>query len=164
MRMTSPCLALALALAGTTASAQPLAEMAGTWRGSGWARQSPQGPQETMRCKIKNAYDAGQHTLKITGTCVVPGRRLDVSGVLTGSDKGDRITGRWSNPDGMGSVPVVGLQRDAVVAFNFSAFDPATGKSTAQNVEWRILKEGLRLRSSDRKEPDIMMSDITFNR
>ncbi len=144
--------------------ADPLADMGGTWRGSGWARETQQGPQETVRCQITNRYDSAALTLTLSGQCVVPGRRLAISGTLTGSQEAERITGRWSNPDGIGSVRVVGIQRDGIVAFNFNATDPATGRTFAQNVEWRVSDSTLRLRSTDRKDPAIMMSDISFNR
>jgi len=151
-------------LAASAARAEPLADMQGTWRGSGWARETQQGPQETVRCQISNGYESSALTLTLSGQCVVPGRRLTISGTLVGSRDGERITGRWSNPDGIGSTAIVGMQRDGIVAFNFSAVDPATGRILAQNVEWRISDETLRLRSTDRKDPSIMMSDITFGR
>lgn len=151
-------------IAASTALAEPLADMAGAWRGSGWARETPQGPQETVRCQITNRYDTDTLTLTLSGRCVVPGRKLAMAGTLTGSDGADRITGRWSNPDGIGSVRIVGIQRGGIVAFNFSATDPATGRDLAQNVEWRISDGTLRLRSTDRSDPNIMMSDISFGR
>lgn len=151
-------------MAASTALSEPLADMHGTWRGSGWARETQQGPQETVRCQITNSYDTLALTLTLSGQCVVPGRRLTISGTLVGSEGVERITGRWSNPDGIGSVRIVGIQRDGIVAFNFSASDPATGRDLAQNVEWRILDKTLRLRSTDRNDPSIMMSEITFGR
>jgi hypothetical protein len=89
---------------------------------------------------------------------------LTIAGTLTGKEGAERITGRWSNPDGIGSVRIVGIQRDGIVAFNFRATDPTTGRDLAQNVEWRISEGTLRLRSTDRGDPSIMMSDITFGR
>jgi len=83
---------------------------------------------------------------------------------LTASEGAEGITGRWSNPDGIGSVRIDGIQRDGIVAFNFNAADPATGRDLAQNVEWRVSDGALRLRSTDRSNPDIMMSDISFGR
>ena len=158
---------VAFLMALVTASAvlsEPLADMDGTWRGSGWARETAQGPQETVRCQIANTYDRSTLTLTLAGRCVVPGRKLTVSGILTGTQDSERITGRWSNPDGSGSARIVGLQRDGIVAFNFNAVDPATGRNLAQNVEWRVSDRTLRLRSTDRSDPSIMMSDITFDR
>lgn len=149
-------------LAGSPAVGDPLAEMEGTWRGSGWAREMVDGPQETVRCQITNTYDVAAMTLTLAGQCVVPGRRLTISGTLTGSDGAERITGRWSNPDGIGSTQIVGLQRDGIVAFNFNALDPSTGRTHAQNVEWRLTDGGLRLRSTDRDDPSVMMSDVMF--
>lgn len=155
--------AILLCLAAGAAAADPLEQMGGTWRGAGWAKQTPQGPQETVRCKITNAYDVPSRTLTLSGQCVVPGQRLSISGTLTGSEGSERVTGRWSNPDGIGRVPVVGLQRDGIVAFNFSAIDPSTGQKVAQNVEWRVAAGALRLRSTDRADPSIMLSDISFS-
>lgn len=155
---------IAAIVVGSAAVADPLADMDGTWRGSGWARETQQGPQETMRCQVTNSYDAATLTLTLTGQCVVPGRRLTISGTLTGAEGVERIKGRWFNPDGIGSTRIVGIQRDGIVAFNFNATDPATGRNLSQNVEWRVSDQTLRLRSTDRSDPSIMMSDITFGR
>lgn len=155
---------MAATIAASAVTAEPLADMDGTWRGSGWARETQQGPQEAMRCQITNNYDRAALTLTLSGQCVVPGRRLTVSGSLSGSMGVEQITGRWSNPDGIGSTRIVGIQRDSIVAFNFNVTDPATGRNLAQNVEWRVSDGTLRLRSTDRSDPRIMMSDITFGR
>ena len=151
-------------IAASAGAAEPLADMDGTWRGSGWARETQQGPQETVRCQISNSYDSAALTLTLSGRCVVPGWRLSIAGTLTGSEGAERITGRWSNPDGIGSARVVGIQRDGIVAFNFTAYDPGTGRDLAQNVEWRVHDGTLRLRSTDRNDPNVMMSDISFGR
>lgn len=158
-------LVFAAALSAASAlAADPLAEMAGSWRGTGWARQTPTGPQETLRCQIRNSYEAGTLTLTLAGQCIVPGRRLKIAGALTGTDGAERITGRWSNPDGGGSVRITGLQRGPIVAFTFTAKDPQTGRNLAQNVEWRLIDGTLRLRSTDRDDPTIMMSDVSFEK
>jgi hypothetical protein len=154
---------LALLCAGV-ASAEPLADMAGTWRGSGWARETVAGPQETLRCQLSNRYDAVEKSLTLSGECIVSGRRLSIAGTLTGTEGAQRITGRWSNPDGIGTTRVVGLQRDGIVAFNFRAVDPKTGRQVAQNIEWGISEGALRLRATDRGRPDRMMADISFTR
>lgn len=140
---------MAAIVAGSVGTAEPLADMDGTWRGSGWARQTQQGPQGTVRCQIANDYVLAKLTLTLSGQCVVPGRRLTVSGTLTGSDGVDLITGSWANPDGIGSARIFGIQRDGIVAFSFNATDPATGRNLAQNVEWRVSAGSLRLRSTD---------------
>ena len=155
---------VAVIVAASAAPAEPLASMDGTWRGSGWARETQQGPQETMRCQITNSYYGATLTLTLSGQCVVPGRRLTISGTLTGSEGLERITGRWSNPDGIGSTRIFGIQRDGIVAFSFNATDPATDRNLAQNVEWRVSDDTLRLRSTDRSDSTIIMSDITFGR
>lgn len=156
--------ALAMITATTATAQEPLSQMEGNWRGSGWARETQSRPQETLRCQITNSYDAASLTLTLSGRCVVPGRRLSLEGRLKGTPGATRITGRWSNPDGIGSARIVGLQRDGIVAFNFNATDPATGRKIARNVEWRVAEDTLRLRATDRADPSIMMSDISFTR
>lgn len=74
-------------VAASAASSEPLANMAGTWKGSGWARETQQGQQETVRCQITNSYDRSALTLTLSGKCVVPGRQLAISGTLTGSQR-----------------------------------------------------------------------------
>jgi hypothetical protein len=163
MRVIELMTALAV-LAATPATADSLSQMGGTWQGTGWARETPQGPQETLRCRITNTYDAATLTLTLKGLCAVPGRRIDIGGRLSGTQGSTQVSGRWSNPDGIGSVPVSGLQRDGLVAFTFAATEIATGRDLAQNVEWRVSEGELRLRSTDRADPTIHMSDISFSR
>lgn len=155
-------LALIAMLTASAGAADTLADMDGAWRGSGWAKQTPQGAKEAVRCQIRNTYDAAVLTLTLTGMCAVPGRRLEISGALTGKAGAEQITGRWSNPDGLGSTQITGLQRAGIVAFTFRAVDPGTGRKVSQNVEWRVAQGTLRLRATDRADPSIMMSDITF--
>jgi hypothetical protein len=155
---------LAAIFAASAVAADPLAAMAGTWQGTGWARETPQGPQETVRCRITNSYDAPTLTLVLSGRCVVPGRQIAMSGRLTRTQDAERVTGRWYNPDGIGSVAVRGIMRGDSVAFTFSAKDPETGRDLAQNVEWRVMDNALRLRATDRADPRIAMSEISFVR
>jgi hypothetical protein len=146
------------------ATSEPLAAMDGKWRGSGWARETPSGAQEPVRCHIDNSYDTASNTLTVSGQCAVPGQRFTLSGTLVGDAQSEAMVGRWSNPDGIGSTTILGIRRDGIVAFNFTATDPATGRDLAQNVEWRINSDTLHLRATDRANPDIMMSDISFTR
>lgn len=154
--------ALWIALFAAPAAADPLADMAGDWRGSGWARETISGPQEPVRCQITNRYEDG--TLAVSGRCAVPGRKIALSGKIIGTQGSERITGQWFNPDGIGSTPIVGIQRKGVIAFNFAATDPATGHPVAQNVEWRITPDALHLRATDRADPSVQMSDVVFNK
>ncbi|MEM7438543.1 MAG: hypothetical protein AAF393_03020 [Pseudomonadota bacterium] len=163
MKLANAALTITLMIAAP-ATAQPLADMGGTWRGSGWARQTPDGPQETIRCRITNTYDTATLTLSVKGQCAVPGRKLTLSGTLVGQDGSEKITGRWSNPDGLGRTKVSGVQRDGLVAFTFRAKDPATGDDLAQNIVWRLFGDTLRLRATDRADPAIKMSEIEFTR
>lgn len=153
-------LAAVLTAFGGPMVAEPLSEMQGAWSGSGWARETTTGPKEAVRCRLKNTYEAG--ALTVSGRCVVPGRKIALAGEIR--EIGGKISGHWFNPDGLGSVRISGVQQSDVIAFTFRAKDPETGADIAQNVEWRVMGDDLWLRATDRANPSIMMSDITFTR
>jgi hypothetical protein len=148
----------------TYAAAEPISEMSGEWTGSGWAKQATNTPEEAIRCRLNNAYNAESETLTVAGRCAVAGKQLTMNGALQQHAGSERITGRWSNPEGIGSVRIVGIQRGNIVAFTFRTTDPKSGQIVSQNIEWRISDGTMRLRSTDRANPLIMMSDITFKR
>ncbi|APE44478.1 hypothetical protein BOO69_14440 [Sulfitobacter alexandrii] len=156
--------AIVLAVLATAAAADPLADMAGAWQGSGWARQTPQGPQETVRCRIENRYDEDAGELSINGRCAVPGRQLTLAGRLSSRDGSDRVSGRWFNPDGIGSVPVTGRTTDHGLRMTFSASDPDTGADISQAATWELTGDGLTLRSVHTGQPEVGMADLTFSR
>ncbi|MEN8936275.1 hypothetical protein [Planktotalea arctica] len=155
---------LSAVLAGLCSSvaAEPLADMQGAWSGSGWARETPEGPKETVRCRMENTYES--NVLTVSGRCVAAGQKLALAGEIKGKAASEQITGHWFNPDGLGFVRISGVRRGAVIAFTFAAIHPETGVDIAQNVEWRVGEQGLRLRASDRTDPRITMSDIAFTR
>ncbi|MGB7316638.1 MAG: hypothetical protein WBC85_01590 [Planktotalea sp.] len=157
-------LTVLLGLTGAPVMADALADMQGTWSGSGWAREAASGPKEAVRCRIKNSYDEGARALSVSGRCVVPGRKIALAGEIKGNGGSAQISGHWFNPDGLGSVRISGLQQADLIAFTFRAKDPETGAVIAQNVEWRVSAQGLHLRATDRADPGVKMSDIAFTR
>lgn len=151
-------------LVSSMAHADVLMDMQGAWSGSGWARETLAGPKETLRCRLNNTYDESARALTVKGRCVASGRKIALSGEMRASADSDKITGHWFNPDGLGSVRISGFQRGDVVGFTFRVKHPDTGADVAQNVEWRVGIDALRLRSTDRVRPEVMMSDISFTR
>lgn len=161
--MRGMILALALAAPGL-AAADPFQALAGAWQGSGTVRETPAAPLEQVRCRVTNTYDAARGHLTVKGLCVLAGRRLDIAGTLNTADDSNAVTGRWTNPDGPGDVPVSGHAGDDFIAFTYRADDPATGRALDQNVELRVSQDSFRLRSVDRADRSISMSDISFGR
>ena len=160
--MRTPDLVLLLIALAGPAAADPLPGMAGSWTGSGWARQVPGGPQEALRCRIENAYEAERTRLRITGKCAVPGRQFAIDGALK-SDPDGSVGGFWSNPDGPGQTAIAGQVRDDAVYFTFRATDPKSGRDVSQTVTWRLEGDSLSFRSVDRTD-DSPMSEIAFTR
>ena len=149
-------------LLSASASANTLAALNGAWSGGGWARETPDRAQEALRYRLKNTYEA--NVLTASGRCVESGRKISLSGELKSEVGSDKISGHWSNPDGLGAVQIIGVQRDGILAFLVRAKDPETGREIAQYVEWRIDGASAHLRAFDRANPSLIMSDICFTR
>lgn len=154
-------LALFLCLA-SPAFCDPFDGMSGAWTGSGWARQTPGGPQETVRCRLDNTHDAGRSRLWVAGVCAVPGRRFEIGGAMTVGE-GGRVSGSWANPDGPGQTAISGQIQDDAVYFTFRARPPGTSEDVSQIVTWRLAGDGLTLRSLDRAS-GLEMAQIEFSR
>ena len=152
-----------LMFAPFAATADPFQAMSGKWSGSGWARKTTDGPQEATRCRLTNSYSATALELRFKGKCVAAGEKLTLSGKVTRNPADASIQGLWSNPDGLGQVKITGRHGADFILFTYRAKDPDTGQPIAQNVEWRIVDGQLQLRSVDRDQPNILMSEIFFD-
>lgn len=142
--------------------ANPLAEMAGNWSGSGWARQTAGGPQEPLRCRIENKFNTATSRLKVRGACAVPGRRFDVNGALNGSDP-ERLRGFFRNPEGAGRAELSGQINEDAAVFAFQVTVPKTGEKISQVVSWKVTEAGLSFRAMDRTTREIT-AELTFAR
>lgn len=160
--MIKRSLAAVFIVLASSAASDPLPEMAGAWSGSGWARQSPGAAKETLRCRLRNSYNAAKRRLDIEGQCAVPGKRLEIGGALIMGNEG-RLSGHWRNPDGPGRTSISGQTQGDAVYFTFRANEPGTGLDISQIITWRVSDDALSLRAvtrSDRQE----MSIIEFSR
>lgn len=155
-------LSVLLACLTAPASADLLPDMAGTWSGGGWARQTADGPQEAVRCRLENAWEEARSRPRMRGTCAVPGRRFAIDGALA-MDADDAVRGFWSNPDGPGRTGNAGRIQGEAAYFTFSAKRPGTGEQIAQIITWRLDVGQLTLVSTDRLS-DSIMARIDFAR
>lgn len=155
-------LALMLALCASPAAAETLADMAGPWSGTGTARETPTSPEETVRCRIDNTWQADRARLKVAGRCAVPGRSFDIDGTLVLGEDG-KVSGFWSNPDGPGQTAISGKAQGDAVYFTFRAKSPATGQDLSQIVTLSLKGDQLRLGTVTRDER-IAIADILFAR
>lgn len=162
MRGLIPC--LLIALAATPTLANPLEALQGAWTGTGTAREVPEAEMDALRCRITNTYDDARLELTMSGMCVTSGRRLNLSGTIRAAADSAAISGQWSNPDGLGEVRIFGHAGEDFVAFTYNAKDPATGRQLDQNVELRLVGDTFLMRSVDRADRSVAMSDLTFSR
>ncbi len=155
-------LAAVAAAATLPALADPLPDMAGAWTGSGWARQTPGGAKEAVRCRLNNTYNAVARRLEVDGQCAVPGKRLTIGGALIEGDAG-RVRGFWSNPDGPGRTQISGQTQGDAVYFTFRAKEPGTGRDLSQIVTWHAAGGALSFHAVTRDDR-ADMSKIEFTR
>lgn len=156
--LTAACIFLA-----SPALSDPLQDMAGTWRGTGWAKRTADSAQEPVKCRLKNTYDASARRITVAGKCVVPGRKIDMAGHIEAKKSGT-ATGRWFNPDGLGSTKLTGTYTNGRILFSFRVKDPKDDTIVSQSIEWTTTSDSLRMRSADTSAPDVPMADIRFTR
>lgn len=141
-----------------------LSSLDGRWSGSGWAKRNSGSPREVVRCRIKNTYVDASQRLVVTGKCVVPGRKFDLSGTVSARDGSNEINGRWSNPFGMGSTRVNGRRSGDQIRFTFSAKDPETKMLVDQAMKWIRSGEGFSITTLNQEENGEALSKIEFRR
>ncbi|MEM8787140.1 MAG: hypothetical protein AAGE76_02665 [Pseudomonadota bacterium] len=158
--------ALWLALAALPAAAQEdgtaLARMTGDWTGGGWVQERGDSAQERIRCRMRNNHDATTGEITVDGTCAVPGRRLVLAGALA-PEGADRVTGRWQNPEGMGSQRIRGSLSAAGFAFAVTTNDQLTGERLDRVITWTVMPDRIVVTTADAAD-DTPLGEIVFER
>lgn len=140
-----------------------LEDLAGQWVGAGWARRTPNHPQERVRCRIENRYDAAERALSVDGLCAVAGRQLPMVGFLRPTETPGALEGRWENAVGPGAQDVEGRIDGPAILVDLEVSAVGSGDDVSQTLDWRETEDGgLMLRSVLLEEPDVVMSEILF--
>ena len=140
-----------------------LEDLAGQWIGSGWARRTPNHPQERVRCRIENRYDPAERALSVDGLCAVAGRQLPMVGFLRPAETPGALEGRWENAVGPGAQDVEGRIDGPAILVDLEVSAVGSGDDVSQTLDWRETEDGgLMLRSVLLEDPDVVMSEILF--
>jgi len=162
MRVLFVVAALSLAAGGATAETA-LSQMEGAWAGSGWAKRTPNHPQEKIRCRMTNTYDQAREAISVDGLCAVSGRQITMAGALQQVADDGRLEGQWDNSIGGGQSSVEGQIADGMVYVEVEAAAIGSGDDVSQTLRWSFANDGgLLLQSTLLEDPSIVMSEITF--
>ena len=152
---TAFAMALALVLfanGADTANAAPeqrisLAKMTGEWRGSGWGVRHATAPRERVRCRMRAKYRAKSRKLILSGKCAATSRSFTILGHLAEYPGNKRITGRWINPSGIGSLNIRGVRRANAFIFTFRAKDRKSKKRRSYQTVWDMAPRSMKMRT-----------------
>ncbi len=133
---------VALWAAPPALSSELLSSMKGSWIGNGWVKRNPGGPRETVRCRITNHYVTAGRRLVVSGKCAVPGKKFELKGTVSANLSGTRISGRWSNPFGIGSTSVEGTLFANQAFLDFKAPLDGSKKPVRQQMIWQKKSRG----------------------
>ena len=144
------------------ASEPYLKGMSGTWSGSGWARQHLGSPKEGVRCKVTVNYGSIGNKLMMNGRCAVPGQKFQLRGSLIERRENGEITGRWSNPFGIGRANIKGRRSKDRIVVRLRA-DAPNGGIIDQTMVWRLSANRIEMAvtSTQGNQP---LSRLTFKR
>lgn len=125
-----------------------LEQLTGTWVGKGWARQEPNTAKEAIRCRLTNKTEARSGTLFANGKCAAAGKSFKINGQIQPLSGGKRYQGRWTNPDGIGSIPVSGRRQENKLTLSFTANLPDDKGQVTGQIIWIVDENIVKLSST----------------
>ena len=142
-RLKIAAMAIAFGLAAGPVVAQsgtiPLRSMTGTWTGTGWGTRHVDAPRETVRCRLTSKFSTRERQLKLTGKCAGAARSYAVSGYLK-QTAGGNVTGRWSNPNGIGAINIAGERKGNTITFKVKAKDSQSNEQRTFSMVWAMTR------------------------
>lgn len=176
LRTVSRCIAITLTLA-LTAFVGPvqlakansetkvsLSGLGGEWRGSGWGLRHATAPQEQVRCRMRTRYHTRARRFALSGRCAATSRSFTILGHIAEYPDSDRITGRWVNPDGFGSMNIRGSRNANTFTFTFRAEDRNSKETRTYRTTWQMSQNSMTVRTSLADHDDTLVGLIQFER
>lgn len=148
----------------TAANPVPLAQMAGQWKGSGWASRATGAARESVRCRLKAKYSAKTRKLSLSGKCASTNGTFTLLGHIADYSNSNKLTGRWVNPRGIGSMNIAGSRKGNRLTFLFDAKDKQTNRKTAYRTIWDLRNNGFSLNTGLSAGPSNALGQIDFKR
>ena len=133
-------IALAIVVAPSPVMADILNDIAGDWRGSGWARQMPSDPKEPVRCRLYATYFGNDGRLTLDGLCSLAGQKFPIKGDVIRAPFG-AIAATLQNPAGVGMIDASGTADEDRLSLRFDAAAPGAERPVPQEMTW-VSKDG----------------------
>ncbi len=150
--------------ASTSVNRVDLSKYGGKWSGSGWGKRDAGAPRERVRCRMTAKYRAKTRRLSVSGKCAAASRSFTLLGHVAEYRGSNRLTGRWVNPSGMGSVKVAGRRNGNNLIFTFRAKDRKLGKMRQFRTVWKLNRNSFTLNSQVAKGGYRDIGSIRFSR
>ncbi|WP_417622012.1 hypothetical protein [Parasphingorhabdus sp.] len=146
------------------ASPIPLSQFAGKWSGTGWGKRDGSAVLEPVRCRLIARYRKATRKLVFSGKCAATSRTFTLLGHLAHYPGTAKITGRWVNPGGVGSINIVGKRRLNQMNFEFQAKDRKSGKRERFRSRWKFRRSGFSINTAQLTPAPLPIGSITFER
>lgn len=142
----------------------PLSNYAGKWEGLGWVKRHASAERESVRCRLTARYGKNSRKLSMNGKCAAAARTFTLLGHIAGNPETNEMTGRWVNPDGVGSLNISGKRRVNSATFEFKAKDRKSGERQSFRTSWGFGKVGFSIRSQQLTPQTSEIGAISFER
>lgn len=141
-----------------------LSEMTGKWKGTGWGKRNSSAPKEGVRCRLTARFRSKNRKLSVSGKCAATSRTFTLLGHVAEYNGSNKMTGRWVNPSGIGSMKIAGTRKGNNLIFTFIAKEDKTGKRRKYRSIWSLKRNGFDLRSQIAGKTFRDIGNIQFRR
>ncbi|MEP2990112.1 MAG: hypothetical protein ABJN65_14120 [Parasphingorhabdus sp.] len=146
------------------AKSVPLANMAGQWTGNGWASRTVGASKEKVRCRLKAKYNAKTRKLSLSGKCAASSGTYTLLGHIAEYAGSKKLTGRWVNPKGIGSMNIAGNRSGNRLTFRFNNKDKKSKRKVAYKTVWDLRSGGFSLNTGLASGAHNALGQIDFQR
>ncbi len=142
----------------------PLAQMAGKWTGNGWASRTEGGSKEGVRCRLTAKYSAKTRKLSLSGKCAATSGTYILLGHIAEYPGSGKLTGRWVNPKGVGSLNIAGKRSGNRLTFLFDGKGKKSDRKVAYKTVWDLRNDGFSLNTGLASGAHDALGQIVFQR
>ncbi len=146
------------------AKSVPLANMAGQWTGNGWASRTVGASKEKVRCRLKAKYNAKTRKLSLSGKCAASSGTYTLLGHIAEYAGSKKLTGRWVNPKGIGSMNIAGNRSGNRLTFLFNNKDKKSKRKIAYKTVWDLRNSSFSLNTGLASGAHNALGQIDFQR
>jgi len=119
--------------------------MAGKWNGTGWTVRNQGAAKERVRCRLTAKYSKSTRKLSLKGKCAASSGTFSLLGHIAEYPESKKLTGRWVNPRGIGSLNVAGARNGNRLTFLYRTKDKQSKRKVGYKTIWDLRASGFSL-------------------